>query len=319
MNHAADNKHRLHGDGGGAVYTPVRHRRLDLDGLEVFYRECGPPDAPLVLLPHGYPCSSFEFRNLMPLLGDRWRLLAPDFPASGFSASPADFDYSFGGFATFLGQFLDRVGVARDERFALYLHDFGTWIGLQMAMRRPGQLAALIVQNGDIYEDALGDKYEALLKVLALPEAQALQSLRSGMTREEWEREFMNGVPEDGDHAARMPPELLALHWQLATEERKDIQARVILGWKENFAWFPRYQAWLCEHRPPALITWGTRDGYMPEKSARAWLRDVPDAELDLHGDGGHWLLETHLPQVAARVRDFLGRHHAGPGEAEAR
>lgn len=199
MNHAADNKHRLQGDGGGAVYTPVRHRRLDLDGLEVFYRECGPPDAPLVLLPHGYPCSSFEFRNLMPLLGDRWRLLAPDFPASGFSATPADFDYSFGGFASFLEQFLDGVGVARDQRFALYLHDFGTWIGLQTAMRRPGQLAALIVQNGDIYEDALGDKYEALLNVLALPEAQALQSLRSGMTREEWEREFMNGVPEGGE------------------------------------------------------------------------------------------------------------------------
>lgn len=294
------------------LYTHVSHRRLDLDGMEVFYRECGPPDAPLVVLPHGYPCSSFEFRNLMPLLGDRWRLLAPDFPASGFSATPADFDYTFGGFATFLDQFLIKAGVAQDQRFALYLHDFGTWIGLQTAMRRPGQLAALIVQNGDIYEDALGDKYKALLKTLTLPEKEALHSLRSSMTRDEWEREFLNGVPEDGDQAARMSPELLALHWQLATEERKDIQARVILGWKENFEWFPRYQAWLREHQPPALITWGTRDGYMPEKSARAWLRDLPDAELNLHSDGGHWLLETHLPQVAARIRDFLERHHPG-------
>ncbi|RYH32448.1 MAG: alpha/beta fold hydrolase [Alcaligenaceae bacterium] len=223
-----------------ARYTHVRHRHLDLDGLEVFYRECGPPDAPLVVLPHGYPCSSFEFRNLMPLLGDRWRLLAPDFPASGFSATPADFDYTFGGFAAFLDRFLEGVGVPKDQRFALYLHDFGTWIGLKLAMRRPGQLSALIVQNGDIYEDALGDKYDALLKVLALPEEEALRSLRSGMVREEWEREFKNGVPEAGDHAQGLPPELLALHWQLATERRKDIQARVILGWKENFGWFPR-------------------------------------------------------------------------------
>lgn len=299
------------------LYTHVCHRRLDLNGLEVFYRECGPPDAPLVLLPHGYPCSSFEFRNLMPLLGGRWRLLAPDFPASGFSATPADFDYTFGGFAAFLDAFLDRVGVARDQRFALYLHDFGTWIGLKLAMRRPDQVAALVVQNGDIYEDALGPKYESLLKVLALPEDEAMRSLRRGMVREEWEREFLNGVPEGSDHAVSVPPELLALHWQLATDARKDIQARVILGWKENFEWFPRYQAWLREHRPPTLITWGTRDGYMPEKSARAWLRDVPDAEIDLHSDGGHWLLETHLPQMVGRVREFLTRHHRpAPGES---
>ena len=216
------------------LYTHVCHRRLDLNGLEVFYRECGPPDAPLVLLPHGYPCSSFEFRNLMPLLGDRWRLLAPDFPASGFSATPADFDYTFGGFAAFLDAFLDRVGVARDQRFALYLHDFGTWIGLKLAMRRPDQVAALVVQNGDIYEDALGPKYESLLKVLALPEDEAMRSLRRGMVREEWEREFLNGVPEGSDHAVSVPPELLALHWQLATDARRDIQARVILGESEK-------------------------------------------------------------------------------------
>lgn len=287
-----------------AELAPVRHQRIQLDGVDVFYRECGPPGAPTVLLPHGYPCSSFEFRNLMPLLGDRWHLLAPDLPASGFSATPEDFAYSFAGFASFLERFLDKLGIGR---FALYLHDFGTWIGLKLAMRRPSQLAALIVQNGDIYEDALGDKYEALLKTLAMPPEEALRKLRSSITREEVEREFMNGVPPG--FADRMPPELLELHWHLMSAQRKDIQARVILGWKENFEWFPRYQEWLRERRPPTLIAWGFNDGYMPEKSARAWLRDVPQAELHLI-DGGHWLLETHLVEVAKRIRDFLGRHH---------
>lgn len=289
-----------------AVPASISHQRINLDGIDIFYRECGPSDAPVLLLPHGYPCSSFEFRNLMPLLGDRWRLVAPDFPASGFSGTPENFDYSFGGFASFLERFLDRLGI---DRFALYLHDFGTWIGLQLAMRRPGQLAALIVQNGDIYEDALGDKYEALLKVLALPRDEALRTLRSSITREEFEREFSNGIPPACE--ARLPPELLELHWGLMTEQRKDIQARVILGWKDNFEWFPRYQAWLREHRPPALVVWGPNDGYMPEKSAQAWLRDLPEADLHLL-DGGHWLLETHLAAVASRMREFLGRHHVG-------
>ena len=125
---------------------------------------------------------------------------------------------------------------------------------------------------------------------------------------EELQREFMNGVP--AGCAERVPPELLELHWQLMSPQRRDIQARVILGWKENFDWFPRYQAWLREHQPPTLIVWGFNDGYMPEKSARAWLRDVPQAELQLM-DGGHWLLETHLAEAAARMRAFLSRHHA--------
>jgi pimeloyl-ACP methyl ester carboxylesterase len=284
---------------------PVHHRRIEIDGIDTFYRECGPADAPAVLLPHGYPCSSFEFRQLMPLLGDRWRLLAPDFPGTGFTATPPDFDYSFGGYAAFLRRFTDHLGVGR---CVLWLHDFGTWIGLKYAMQRPDLVAGVIVQNGDIYEDLLGDKYAALLESLRLPQDQAMRKLREGISREEFQREFLNGTPPA--FADRMPPELLALHWSVMTEERKDIAARVIYGWRENFAWFPKYQAWLREYRPPAVIVWGPHDGYMPEKSARGWLRDLPDAQLHLL-DAGHWLLETHLAQAASHVRAFLSAHHA--------
>ena len=122
--------------------TRVRHRRCTIDGTDIFYRDAGPADAPVVLLPHGYPCSSYEFRNLMPALADRWRLLAPDYPGVGYSATPDDFDYSFDGYADFLDGFVRAMGV---ERFALYLHDFGSPIGVRLAIKAPERVAALII------------------------------------------------------------------------------------------------------------------------------------------------------------------------------
>lgn len=286
--------------------TAVRHRRLDLDGVEVFYREAGPADAPAVLLPHGYPCSSYEFRALMPLLADRWRLVAPDFPGCGLSATPEGYPYTFDGHADFLGRFAARVGL---ERFVLWLHDFGSQVGLRLAIAEPHRIAALIIQNGDVYEDTLGPQYAELRRYWDDPSPENRARIDAGVTREGFRREFLNDVRPD--LAELIPADLWELHWALMTERRRAIAGEVIAGLRENLAWFPRYQAWLREHRPPTLIVWGPQDGYMPEPSARAYLRDLPDAELHLL-DGGHWLLETNLDEVAPLVRDFLGRVHAG-------
>lgn len=286
------------------MMSTVRHMTFDLDGVEVFYREAGPPGGPVVLLPHGYPCSSYQFRNYMPALADRWRLIAPDFPGCGYSATPEDFVYDFDGYAEFLDRFAERMQLTR---FALYLHDFGSQIGLRLAIRRPERISALVIQNGDIYEDTLGPKYEALTRSWAKPSAERRAEIRSSITKEEFRNEFLNDV--NAESAARIPPDLWELHWRLMTERRKDIAAGVIAGLKDNLAWFPRYQAYLREHRPPTLITWGPRDGYMPEYSARAYLRDLPRAELNLL-DGGHWLLETNLHEAVALNRDFLSRVH---------
>lgn len=280
----------------------VRHEHIDVDGIDAFYRVAGPVDAPALLLPHGYPCSSFEFRNLMPALADRWRLLAPDFPGAGYSATPDQFDYSFDGYADFLDSFLRALGV---ERFAIYLHDFGSQIGLRLALKNPARITALIIQNGDIYEDALGPKYEALKAFWQEPTPDGYDKIRAGIAKEEFRKEFLNDVRPE--LAALIPPDLWELHWSLMTERRKEIAAGIIAGLRENLAWFPRYQSYLRVHRPPALIVWGPQDGYMPEPSARAYLRDLPDAELHLL-DGGHWLLETSLDAVVALVRDFLSR-----------
>lgn len=284
----------------------VRYRRLDLDGVGVFYREAGPTEAPVVLLPHGYPCSSYEFRNLMPRLADRWRLLAPDFPGCGYSDTPEGFAYDFDGYADFLERFCDRLGL---ERFALYLHDFGSQIGLRLAIRRPERIAALIIQNGDIYEDALGPKYQPLLDAFQAPEAEARQTIGKAVSEEGFREEFLNDVGPE--HAELISPDLWKLHWSLMTPRRREIAVEVILGLKRNLDWFPCYQAYLRERRPPTLIVWGPQDGYMPEASAKAYLRDLPDAELHLL-DGGHWLLETNLEEAAALIADFLARTHSG-------
>jgi len=285
--------------------TRVRHRRCTIDGTDIFYRDAGRADAPVVLLPHGYPCSSYEFRNLMPALADRWRLLAPDYPGAGYSATPDDFDYSFDGYAGFLDGFVRAMGV---ERFALYLHDFGSPIGVRLAIQAPERVAALIIQNGDIpYEDALGPKYAEIEKTWALPPSEMREKLAQAVIEETFREEFLNEVRSD--LAERIPPDLWKLHWSLMTPKRKEVAVGLIAGLKENRAWFPQHRAYLREHRPPTLIVWGPQDGYMPEKSARAYLRDLPDAELHLL-DGGHWLLETNLDEVVALARDFLGRVH---------
>lgn len=286
--------------------TVVRHARVDVNGIDVFYREAGSRGAPAVLLPHGYPCSSYEFRNYMPGLADRWHLLAPDFPGTGLSATPDNFDYSFDGYASFLESFLDVMKV---QRFALYLHDFGSQIGLRLAMRMPQRVAALIIQNGDIYEDVLGDKYADLLKLFKQPPEEARAALLQNVSKAEFEREFLNDVRPE--LRPLLAPDLWELHWALMTERRREIAADLILGLKDNLGWFARYQAYLKEQQPPTLIVWGPQDGYMPEKSARAYLRDLPQAQLHLL-DGGHWLLETNLDEVLALSRQFLAAHHGG-------
>jgi pimeloyl-ACP methyl ester carboxylesterase len=289
--------------------TRVRHRRIQVGDVDTFYREAGPAQAPVLLLPHGYPCSSYEFRNLMPRLADRWRLIAPDYPGAGYSATPESFDYSFDGYAAFLDEF---VRTLRLERYVLYLHDFGSPIGTRLAIRAPERVVALVIQNGDIpYEDALGPKYAEIESTWTLPADQMRAKLAEAIQEPVFKEEFLNAV--DAPLAERIPPDLWQLHWSLMTPKRREIAIDLIAGLKDNRAWFPKHRQYLREHRPPTLIVWGPQDHYMPEQSAKAYLRDLPDAELHLL-DGGHWLLETHLDEVVPLLRDFLGR--VAPGSA---
>jgi pimeloyl-ACP methyl ester carboxylesterase len=285
----------------------VKHRTVDIDGIHTFYREAGPEHAPVVLLPHGYPSSSFQFRNFMPALADRWRLIAPDFPGFGYSGTPARtrFAYTFDGYTDFLEQFVAAMNLTR---YALYLHDYGSQIGLRLAMKAPGRVAALIIQNGDIYEDELGPKYQALKDYWANPTPEGRKKLGEAVSEEGFRDEFVNQVRED--LIDRISPDLWKLSWLLMQQpNRREVAIGLMEGLQENLQWFSQAQAYLRQHRPPTLIVWGPQDGYMPEGAARAYLRDLPDAELHLL-DGGHWALETNLDEIVALARDFLGRVH---------
>lgn len=285
--------------------APVRHSWTTVDGVEIFYRECGPAEAPVVLLPHGYPSSSFQFRNLMPALGDRWRTVAPDYPGFGYSATPdrADFSYTFDGYTEFLRRFTEVLGL---ERYAMYLHDFGSQFGLRLAMAAPEKVSALVIQNGDIYEDEHGPKYERLKEFWNHPTEQGRRRLADAVSEEGFRDEFVGEI--DDSLVERVSPDLWKLSWSLmGTPERRENIVNLLADQRHTVAWFADEQAYLRKYRPPTLIVWGPQDGYMPAGAAHAYHRDHPDAELHLL-EGGHWLLETNLEDVVELVRDFLGR-----------
>jgi pimeloyl-ACP methyl ester carboxylesterase len=290
-----------------STLAPVAHRTIEVDGIEIFYREAGPADAPIVLLPHGYPSSSFQYRNFMPALGDRWRLIAPDYPGFGYSETPdpTRFSYTFDGYA----RFLERFTAAMDlTRYAVYLHDYGSQFGLRLAMTAPERVAALIIQNGDIYEDQHGPKYEPLKAYWFNPTPQGRERLGEAVSLDGFRGEFIGEIPEH--LVERVSPDLWRLSWSLMNQpRRRDNVISLLADQASTLDWFPRQQAYLRQHQPPTLVVWGPHDGYMPEGAARAYLRDLPDAELYLLG-GGHWLLETHLDEVVTLAREFLGRVH---------
>lgn len=293
-------------ESAGSPNTAISHKMMNLGGVEIFYREAGPRDAPVILLPHGYPCSSFQYRKLMPALADRWHLIAPDYPGFGYSATPGEdrFSYDFDGYADFLDRFTTSLGL---NRYALYLHDYGSQIGLRHAIARPERIVALVIQNGDIYEDVLGPKYETIKRSWSDPSPENRAELEGAVNEDGFRAEFVGEVNDTV--AERLPPDLWKLHWPLMnTPLRREIAVRLMEGLKENLSRFPRYQAFLREHQPPTVIVWGPQDGYMPAESARAYLRDLPEAELILFEDGGHWLLETHFDAVLPPVRAFLDR-----------
>lgn len=288
------------------VHRPISHRHLRVGDRRLFLREAGDTGAPVLLLPHGYPCSSYQFRRLIEALADRWRLIAFDWPGFGYSDTPdpEQFDYDFDAYADVLSDLTNALGI---KRYALWLHDYGSQIGLRHAIAHPDRIAALVIQNGDIYEDVLGPKYEAIKAWWADKTPDKHRPLEDAVSEEGFRAEFIGEVSDD--IATRLPPDLWKLHWQLMdTPVRRQLCVGLMEGLEANLAWFPRYQAYLREHQPATLILWGPEDGYMPEASARAYHRDLPNAELHLIEGAGHWLLETHFEQALPIVRKFLER-----------
>lgn len=294
---------------GSAQATPTtdsavtRHRTIRIDGLDIFYREAGPADAPVLLLLHGFPTSSRMFRKLIPALADRYRLIAPDYPGFGHSAAPArkDFTYSFENYAEIVDRLLARLGVAR---FAMYVQDYGAPVGFRLALKRPERVSALIVQNGNAYDEGLREFWVPLKSYWANPSAANREPLRGGLTLEATRAQYVEGVV---DPSRIDPDNWLIDHALLARPSLDEVHLDLFRDYGSNVALYPQFQAFFRARKPPTLIAWGRNDFIFPPQGAHPYRRDIPEAELHLL-DSGHFALEDKSEEIAALMRDFLGR-----------
>ncbi|MEV0404009.1 alpha/beta hydrolase [Actinoallomurus sp. NPDC050550] len=280
----------------------VAHRRIDVGGVRVFYRESLPerPDAPALLLLHGFPSASHQYRRLIDTLGADYRLIAPDYPGFGHTEAPEDFAYSFDRLADVTEGFVQRLGLSR---FVMYVFDFGAPVGFRLAERHPEWIAGLIVQNGNAYTEGLSDVARDFIALRpGTPGAE--DTIRGLLTPPGTRGQYETGV---ADPALLAPDGWTLDQHFLDLPGRKDAQVALAFDYHSNVERYDRWQAWLRKHTPPTLITWGVGDPFFPEPGARAYLRDVPDAELHLF-DTGHFALETHLPKIAPLVAGFLDR-----------
>ncbi|WP_324193454.1 alpha/beta fold hydrolase [Nocardia otitidiscaviarum] len=282
----------------------VQYRTRTVDDVEVHYRESVPTraDAPVLLLLHGFPSGSHQFRRLIDLLGDRYRLIAPDYPGFGNTVAPADFDYTFDRLADITEGFVESLGLTR---FAMYVFDFGAPVGFRLATRHPDWISALVVQNGNAYEAGLSDGARDFI-ALRPDQDGAEATIRQLLTLEGTRGQYEHGVP---DPTLLSPDSWTLDQHYLDLPGRKEAQLALAFDYHTNVARYPEWQSWLRTHTPPTIITWGANDPFFPAPGAHAYRTDLPDAELHLF-DTGHFALETHLADIAPLIADFLDRVH---------
>jgi pimeloyl-ACP methyl ester carboxylesterase len=286
-----------------AAAAATHHRTKTIDGVEIFYREAGPADAPAIVLLHGFPTSSHMFRNLIPALSDRYRVIAPDYPAFGQSAVPdrKAFAYTFERFAQVVDGLLNELGV---RRYALYVQDYGAPVGYRLALQRPERITALVVQNGNAYAEGLREFWKPIKAYWADGSHANRQALRAGLTAEATRFQYLDGVRD----RSRVSPDNWVHDQALLDRPGVDeIMLDLFRDYGSNVALYPRFQAFFRERRPPTLIVWGKNDVIFPAEGAHPYLRDLPDAELHLL-DTGHFALEDKGDEIAALMRDFLAR-----------
>jgi pimeloyl-ACP methyl ester carboxylesterase len=281
----------------------TRHRTVKVDGIDIFYREAGATDAPAVLLLHGFPTSSHMFRNLIPALAHRYRVIAPDYPAFGQSGAPdrRAFAYSFARFAELMDGLLNQLGV---ERYALYVQDYGAPVGFRLALLHPERITALVVQNGNAYEEGLREFWNPIKAYWADGSEAHRTALRAGLTLAATKSQYLDGVRDP----SRVAPDAW-LHDQALLERPgiDEIMLDLFKDYGSNVALYPQFQTFFRSRRPPTLIVWGKNDVIFPADGARPYLRDLPDAELHLL-DTGHFALEDKGDDIAALMLDFLDR-----------
>ena len=286
----------------------THHRTIRVDGVDIFYREAGPADAPVVVLLHGFPTSSRMFRNLIPALASRYRVIAPDYPGFGQSGTPdrKQFEYTFSRFAELMDGLLSQLAV---KRYALYVQDYGAPVGYRLALRHPERVSALVVQNGNAYEEGLKEFWKPLKAYWADGSPQHRDAMRAGLTLAATKSQYIHGVSD----VSRIDPDNWVHDQALLDRPGVDeIMLDLFKDYGTNVALYPQFQKYFRDHRPPTLIVWGKNDVIFPADGARPYLRDLPGAELHLL-DTGHFALEDKGDVIATLMLDFLDRRGFGP------
>ncbi|MFD0786499.1 alpha/beta fold hydrolase [Micromonospora azadirachtae] len=284
--------------------TVVHHRYATVRGQRLFYREAGPADGPTIVLLHGFPTSSFMFRNLIPALADRYRVIAPDHLGFGHSAAPPadEFDYTFDALAELTAGLLDQLGV---RRYAMYVQDYGAPIGWRLALADPGAITAIISQNGNGYDAGfIPDFWQTVWNYHHAQTAETEAAVRSALTLETTKWQYLAGVPDE----TLVSPDTWQHDFALLSRPGNDaIQLALFRDYATNPPLYPSLHEYLRRNRPPVLAVWGRNDPIFGPDGARAFASDVPDAEIHLL-DGGHFLLESAGGEVAELIRDFMAR-----------
>lgn len=282
----------------------VLHRTVQVDGLDIFYREAGPPDAPTLLLLHGFPTSSHMFRNLIPALADKYHVVAPDYPGFGNSSAPAvdEFDYTFDNLATVVEKFTEQLAL---EKYSIYLMDYGAPIGFRLAAKYPERVETLIVQNGNAYDEGLDNEFWKPIKAYWKNRTAAQgDKLRAFLTLEATKWQYTHGVRNvetiSPDNWGHVQP-------RLDRPGNQEIQLALFYSYGSNPPLYPKWQAYLREHQPPTLVVWGKNDQIFPAAGAHPYRRDLEKVEFHLL-DTGHFALEEEGATIAQRMRDFLDR-----------
>jgi pimeloyl-ACP methyl ester carboxylesterase len=281
--------------------TDIAYRTAEVDGLSVFYREAGAPDAPTLLLLHGFPSSSHMFRNLIPLLADEFHLVAPDLPSFGKSdmPKPDEFDYTFDHLADVIDRFTEVLGL---DRFAIYVFDYGAPVGFRIAARHPDRITAIISQNGNAYEDGLSDGWAPVQAYWKDPSPANREAVRSMVQPETTIWQYTHGVPD----VTMVSPDGYGLdNFYLARPGADEIQLDLLLNYASNVALYPAWQEYFRTSRPPLLAVWGSNDPFFIPPGAEAFKRDIPGADVRFVPTG-HFALETHVDEIAEAIIDFL-------------
>ncbi len=279
----------------------VTFRKVDVDGIRVFYREAGPKAAPTILLLHGFPTAGHMFRDLIPRLADRFRLVAPDLPAFGQSDMPArgTFTYTFENIANVIDRLTEVIGL---RRFAVYVFDYGAPVGFRLAMRRPERITAIISQNGNAYAEGLSAGWNPIRAYWEVPSQANREALRTLLSPETTVWQYTHGVPD----STSVSPDGYSLdNFYLARPGADEVQLDLFGDYKSNVALYPAFQQYFRTSRPPLLAVWGKNDPFFLPPGAEAFRRDIPGAVVSFF-DTGHFALETHADEIAAAIRDFV-------------